>query len=48
MKNGGGIGGKYDQKFCWICRFDDNEIVEVRMYMDTAHISKTQSRATSE
>jgi ketosteroid isomerase-like protein len=37
MKN----GGKYDQKFCWICRFDDNKIVEIGMYRDTAHIKET-------
>jgi ketosteroid isomerase-like protein len=36
MKN----GGKYDQKFCWICRFD-NKIVEIGMYRDTAHIKET-------
>jgi ketosteroid isomerase-like protein len=30
-------GGKdYNQELCWICRYEDDKIVEVRMYLDTA------------
>lgn len=30
-------GGRYWQEFCWVCRFEGDMIVELRMYMDSAH-----------
>jgi ketosteroid isomerase-like protein len=31
------VGGRYWQEFCWVCRFEGDVIVELRMYMDSAH-----------
>jgi uncharacterized protein len=30
-------GGRYWQEFCWVCKFEGDMIVELRMYMDSAH-----------
>jgi len=29
-------GLKFDNRYCWLCRFDDGIIVEVRAYLDSA------------
>ena len=29
-------GSEFNQKFCWICRYEGDKIVEVRMYQDSA------------
>ena len=34
-------GEPYNMQFCWICRFENEKIVEVRMYMDTALAKRT-------
>lgn len=34
-------GSDFHQEFCWVCRFEGDKIVEVRMYMDTAMAEKT-------
>lgn len=34
-------GRRYDNNYCWICRFDGNQIVEVREYMDTQLVTDT-------
>jgi ketosteroid isomerase-like protein len=34
-------GEDYKMEFCWVCRFESDKIVEVRMYMDTALGKKT-------
>ena len=33
-------GMKMFQEFCWLCRFEEGMIVEVRMYLDTAMFRK--------
>lgn len=32
-------GGTYDNPACWVCRFDGDQIVEVRAYLDSAMIA---------
>ncbi len=32
-------GGTYDNPACWVCRFADEKIVEVRAYLDSAMIA---------
>jgi len=29
-------GREYSQEFCWLCRFEGDMIVEIRIYMDSA------------
>lgn len=29
-------GSAFNQKFCWVCRYEGDKIVEVRMYQDSA------------
>lgn len=31
---------KMFQEFCWLCRFEEGMIVEVRIYLDTAMFGK--------
>jgi uncharacterized protein len=33
-------GTKFDMQHCWISRFKDGKIVEMRLYMDTAMVVK--------
>lgn len=33
-------GVKFDNDYCWICRFDGRRIVEVRAYLDSALVQK--------
>ena len=32
-------GADYDNTFCWVCRFADEQIVEVRAYLDSAMVT---------
>jgi ketosteroid isomerase-like protein len=32
-------GGTYDNPACWVCRFDGEQIVEVRAYLDSAMVA---------
>jgi uncharacterized protein len=36
-------GSEFHQEFCWICRFEGDMIVEVKMYMDTAVVETVLS-----
>jgi ketosteroid isomerase-like protein len=29
-------GMHFDNRYCWLCRFEDDLIVEVRAYLDSA------------
>ena len=33
-------GSPFRNRYCWICRFDNDEIVEVRAYLDSALVQK--------
>lgn len=33
-------GSPFYQEMCWVCRFDGDKIVELRMYQDTALVKK--------
>lgn len=33
-------GVQFDNDYCWICRFRDEQIVEVRAYLDSALVAK--------
>jgi hypothetical protein len=33
-------GMKYDNRYCWLCRFDGGRIVEVRAYLDSAMVQR--------
>ena len=37
-------GGIYDNPACWVCRFDGEQIVEVRAYLDSAMVAWTLMR----
>ncbi len=37
-------GGIYDNPACWVCRFDGEQIVEVRAYLDSAMVASTLMR----
>lgn len=37
-------GAPYDNALCWVCRFDGEQIAEVRAYLDSAMISWTVER----
>jgi uncharacterized protein len=37
-------GATYDNMLCWICRFVDEQIVEVRAYLDSAMVAWTLLR----
>ena len=34
-------GARFDNHYCWVCRFDDDLIVEVRAYLDSAMVAYT-------
>lgn len=34
-------GRRYDNNYCWVLRFEADEIVEVREYMDTQLVTET-------
>jgi ketosteroid isomerase-like protein len=31
---------RFDNRYCWVCRFRDDEIVEVRAYLDSALVAR--------
>jgi uncharacterized protein len=37
-------GATYDNMLCWICRFEDEQIVAVRAYLDSAMVAWTLLR----
>jgi ketosteroid isomerase-like protein len=34
-------GKPFANRYCWVCRFDDEVIVEVRAYLDSALVART-------
>jgi ketosteroid isomerase-like protein len=34
-------GGRFDNRYCWVCRFDGDLIVEVRAYLDSMMVAYT-------
>jgi uncharacterized protein len=34
-------GRPYDNKYCWVCRFADGRLRELREYMDTQLVTET-------
>jgi uncharacterized protein len=37
-------GAPFENRYCWVCRFDGDTIVEVRAYLDSAMVAYTVSR----
>lgn len=37
-------GAPFDNKYCWVCRFDGDTIVEVRAYLDSTMVMYTVLR----
>ena len=37
-------GASFDNRYCWICRFDGDMIVEVRAYLDSSMVDYTIHR----
>jgi uncharacterized protein len=33
-------GLRFDNRYCWACRFEDGKIVEVRAYLDSAFVAR--------
>jgi uncharacterized protein len=33
-------GLRFDNRYCWVCRFEDGKIVEVRAYLDSALVAR--------
>jgi hypothetical protein len=33
-------GFRFDNRYCWVCRFADDKIVEVRAYLDSALVAR--------
>src|SRR5580704_12223572 len=33
-------GLRFDNRYCWLCRFSDGKIVEVRAYLDSALVAR--------
>jgi ketosteroid isomerase-like protein len=33
-------GLKFDNRYCWVCRFENRAIVEVRAYLDSALVAR--------
>lgn len=33
-------GLRFDNRYCWVCRFDSDKIVEVRAYLDSALVAR--------
>ena len=33
-------GLRFDNRYCWVCRFRDDKIVEVRAYLDSALVAR--------
>jgi uncharacterized protein len=37
-------GAEFANRYCWVCRFEDEVIVEVRAYLDSAMVAYTVLR----
>ena len=37
-------GASFDNRYCWVCRFDGDTIVEVRAYLDSMMVDYTIQR----
>lgn len=37
-------GAPFDNRYCWVCRFDGEQIAEVRAYLDSAMVAYTVDR----
>lgn len=37
-------GAPFDNTYCWVCRFEDETIVEVRAYLDSAMVAYAVAR----
>jgi ketosteroid isomerase-like protein len=37
-------GAPFDNRYCWVCRFDGDMIAEVRAYLDSAMVGYTVLR----
>ncbi len=37
-------GVRFDNDYCWVCRFDGSRIVEVRAYLDSALVAEVIAR----
>ena len=37
-------GGRYDNKYCWVCRVREGQLAEVIEYMDTELVAKALPR----
>ena len=33
-------GFRFDNRYCWVCRFNGDKIVEVRAYLDSALVAQ--------
>jgi uncharacterized protein len=33
-------GMRFDNKYCWLCRFENSQFVEVRAYLDSAMVQR--------
>lgn len=40
------LGTPFDHDYCWICRFENEKIVEVRAYVDSALIARVIEEAS--
>ena len=40
-------GASFDNHYCWVCRFEDAMIVEVRAYLDSMMVAYTVLRNES-
>jgi hypothetical protein len=38
-------GASFDNRYCWVCRFDGDMIVEVRAYLDSTMVDYTRCPA---
>jgi uncharacterized protein len=38
-------GVPFDNRYCWVCRFHDDLIIEVRAYLDSAMVAYVIGRA---
>lgn len=40
-------GVRFDNDYCWVCRFDGDRIVEVRAYLDSALVAEALRRVSA-
>ncbi|SHO20805.1 Putative uncharacterized protein [Moritella viscosa] len=34
-------GADFNNRYCWVCEFESNQVVRVRAYLDSALVAKT-------